>query len=82
MSKIKEIYSEAYARTPAALADDNAVGEAVNEQVKIARQQNGGALSEEEWSDLVCLGTSYGQEQGFKSGFKYALSLIFESLSD
>lgn len=82
MSKIKEIYSEAYARTPAALANDNIVGEAVREQVKLAQQQKGSILSEEEWSDLVCLGTSYGQEQGFKSGFKYALSLIFESLSD
>ena len=81
MKKLKDIYQRAY-RTSAAISDDDTVGEAVQEQIDIARSRAGGTLSEEEWSDLVCLGTSYGQEQGFESGFRYALALIFESLSN
>lgn len=82
MTRIENIYRKAYSGTPAATADDNTVGEAVREQVEREKSRAGGTLSEDEWSDLVCLGTSYGQEQGFKSGFRYALALIFESLSN
>ena len=73
MSKLQDIYQRAYNKTPAATVDDNAVSEAVQEQIKQEKSRAGGTLSEEEWSDLVCLGTSYGQAQSFESGFKYAL---------
>ena len=82
MSKLQDIYQRAYNNTPAATVDDNAVGEAVREQIQRRKESAGHPLSEEEWDDLVCLGTSYGQAQGFESGFKYALTLIFESLSN
>ena len=82
MSKLQDIYQRAYNQTPAAAADDNTVGEAVREQIEREKSRAGGTLSEDEWSDLVCLGTSYGQAQGFESGFRYALELIFESLSN
>ncbi len=80
MSKLQDIYQRAYNNTPAATVDDNTVGEAVREQIEREKSRAGGTLSEDEWSDLVCLGTSYGQAQGFESGFRYALALIFESL--
>ncbi len=51
-------------------------------QIEREKSRAGGTLSEDEWSDLVCLGTSYGQAQGFESGFRYDLALIFESLSN
>lgn len=82
MSKLQDIYQRAYNQTPAAAADDNTVGEAVREQIEREKSRAGGTLSEDEWSDLVCLGTSYGQAQDFESGFRYALALIFESLSN
>ncbi|WP_306534549.1 hypothetical protein [[Ruminococcus] torques] len=82
MSKLQDIYQRAYNNTPAATVDDNTVGEAVREQIEREKSRAGGTLSEDEWSDLVCLGTSYGQAQGFESGFRYALALIFESLSN
>ena len=82
MSKLQDIYQRAYNNTPAATVDDNTVGEAVREQIEREKSRAGGPLSEDEWSDLVCLGTSYGQAQGFESGFRYALALIFESLSN
>ena len=82
MSKLQDIYQRAYNNTPAATVDDNTVGEAVREQIERDKSRAGGTLSEDEWSDLVCLGTSYGQAQGFESGFRYALALIFESLSN
>lgn len=82
MSKLQDIYQRAYNNTPAATVDDNTVGEAVREQIEREKGRAGGTLSEDEWSDLVCLGTSYGQAQGFESGFRYALALIFESLSN
>ena len=31
-------------------------------------------------TDLVFAGSSYGQMQGFESGFRYAMTLIAESL--
>lgn len=76
MSKLQDIYQRAYNNTPAATVDDNTVGEAVREQIEREKSRTGGR------SDLVCLGTSYGQAQGFESGFRYALALIFESLSN
>ena len=76
MSKLTDIYERAYNNTPAATVDDNTVGEAVREQIEREKSQVGGSLSDDKWSDLVCLGTSYGQAQGFK----YALALMFESL--
>ena len=82
MSKLQDIYQRAYNNTPAATVDDNTVGEAVRAQIEREKSRAGGRLSEDEWSDLVCLGTSYGQAQGFESGFRYALALIFESLSN
>ena len=82
MSKLQDIYQRAYNNTPAATVDDNTVGEAVRAQIEREKIRAGGTLSEDEWSDLVCLGTSYGQAQGFESGFRYALALIFESLSN
>lgn len=37
-------------------------------------------LTEEKWTDLVFAGSSYGQMQGFESGFQYAITLMVESL--
>ena len=68
MSKLQDIYQRAYNNTPAATVDDNTVGEAVRAQIEREKSRAGGTLSEDEWSDLVCLGTSYGQAQGFESG--------------
>ena len=82
MSKLQDIYQRAYNQTSDATVDDNTVGEAVRKEVEREKSRAGGTLSEDEWSDLVCLGTSYGQAQGFESGFRYALALIFESLSN
>lgn len=82
MSKLQDIYQRAYNNTPAATVDDDTVGEAVRAQIEREKSRAGGPLSEDAWSDLVCLGTSYGQAQGFESGFRYALALIFESLSN
>ena len=70
MSKLQDIYQRAYNNTPAATVDDNTVGEAVRAQIEREKSRAGGTLSEDEWSDLVCLGTSYGQAQGFESGFE------------
>ena len=82
MSKLQDIYQRAYNQTSDATGDDNTVGEAVRKEVEREKSRAGGTLSEDEWSDLVCLGTSDGQAQGFESGFRYALALIFESLSN
>lgn len=82
MTRIENIYSKAYSGTAAAFSDDNTVGEAVKEQIQKEKERVSRGLTEDEWSDLVSLGTSYGQAQGFKSGFRYALALIFESLSN
>ena len=81
MSKLQDIYQRAYNNTPAATGDDNTVGEAVREQIEYEKSQAGGTLSEDKWSDLVYFGAGCGQARGFESGFKYALELIFESLS-
>ena len=82
MSKLQDIYQRAYNNTPAATVDDDTVGEAVREQIEREKSRSSGTLSEDEWSEQVRHGTSYGQAQGFESGFRYALALIFESLSN
>ncbi len=77
---IQSIYQKAYSNTPAATKADSILGEKIREQMEVRRARAGGTLSQEAWSDLVHLGASYGQEQGFESGFKYAMRLICEAL--
>lgn len=77
---IRSIYQKAYSNTPAATEADSLLGEKVREQMEMRKARTGGTLSQEVWSELVHLGASYGQEQGFESGFKYAIRLIVEAL--
>lgn len=81
MSKLQDIYQRAYNNTPAAAADDNSIDEEIREMIEYEKNQADGTLSEDKWSDLVYYGAGCGQARGFESGFKYALALIFETLS-
>lgn len=76
MEQIRTIYREVFSKSPAALGADQKLTEEIEERKRRAGQ----ALTEEEWTDLVFAGSSYGQIQGFESGFQYAMTLMAESL--
>lgn len=80
MSKTGDIYKQVFLRLPAAIVSDNAVAETVNKEIA-QRKQEGQALSEDDWKELIFFGCCRGQEEGFENGFKYALAMIFECLS-
>ena len=76
MEQIRTIYREVFSKSPAAIGADQKLTEEIEERKRRAGQ----ALTEEEWTDLVFAGSSYGQIQGFESGFRYAMTLMAESL--
>ena len=80
MEQIRTIYREVFSKSPAALGADQKLTEEIEKEIEERKRRAGQALTEEEWTDLVFAGSSYGQIQGFESGFQYAMTLMAESL--
>ena len=80
MEQIRTIYREVFSKSPAAIGADQKLTEEIEQEIEERKRRAGQALTEEEWTDLVFAGSSYGQIQGFESGFQYAMALIAESL--
>ena len=80
MEQIRTIYREVFSKSPAALGADQKLTEEIEKEIEERKRRAGQALTEEEWTDLVFVGSSYGQIQGFESGFQYAMALMVESL--
>lgn len=78
ISRIDEIYKDVYGHTSMAHIKDAQLSEKVKETLESIHDQ--GNLTREAIGDLVYTGSSIGQAQGFREGFRYAMSLIFESL--
>ena len=76
MEQIRTIYREVFSKSPA----DQKLTEEIEQEIEERKRRAGQALTEEEWTDLVFAGSSYGQMQGFESGFQYAITLMVESL--
>lgn len=79
MTKISGIYTELYGKTPEAIATDTELSDKIKEEI-LDPVEDFSKLTRQECEDRVFFGSSYGQKQGFESGFKYAMALIFESL--
>lgn len=78
ISRIQEIYKEVYRKSSMADIKDEQLSEKVEEHLsKVTDYQS---LTEKEIGDLVFVGSSEGQAQGFQEGFRYAMALVFESL--
>ena len=80
MEQIRTIYREVFSKSPAAIGSDQKLTEEIEQEIEERKRRAGQALIEEEWTDLVFAGSSYGQIQGFESGFQYAMTLMIESL--
>lgn len=80
MTRINKVYANAYNKTPAAIVADNELSEQIRKEL-VDKMKKPDSLTEEAIADLIYAGSSYGQAQGFESGFKYAMALIFESLA-
>lgn len=80
MNQIRIIYREVFSKSPAAIGADQNLTEEIEQEIEERKRRAGQALTEEEWTDLVFAGSSYGQIQGFESGFQYAMALMVESL--
>lgn len=80
MEQIRTIYRDVFSKSPAALGADQKLTEEIEQEIEERKRRAGQALTEEEWTDLVFVGSSYGQIQGFESGFQYAMALMVESL--
>ena len=80
MEQIRTIYREVFSKSPAAIGADQKLTEEIEQEIEERKRRAGQALTEEEWTDLVFAGSSYGQIQGFESGFQYAMALMVESL--
>ena len=79
MNQISRIYTKAYSNTPAAISADNELSEIIRREV-LGGVMEDATLTKEDCSELVFMASSYGEEYGFMSGFRYALALVFESL--
>ncbi|GAA0243381.1 hypothetical protein GCM10008922_00680 [Faecalicatena contorta] len=79
MAKVGRIYTESYSKTYDAISADNELTEIIETEI-ISKMKSHENMTMEYITDLIFAGSSCGQKCGFESGFKYAMSLIFESL--
>lgn len=79
MTKVGRIYTESYSNTSDAISADKELTEIIETEI-ISKMKNPESMAMESLTDLIFAGSSLGQKRGFESGFKYAMSLIFESL--
>ena len=76
MEQIRTIYREVFSKSPAAIGADQKLTEEIEQEIEERKRRAGQALTEEEWTDLVFAGSSYGQIQGFESGQREYDSVI------
>lgn len=79
MSTVGNIYTESYSRSSAARSADEELTEIIEKEI-IDGIGDSADITRETVTDLVFAGSSTAQKQGFESGFKYAVSLLLESL--
>lgn len=79
MTIVESIYQRSFDGTPAALAGDQELNNMIKNELDQYSASRGHPVSEDV-ADLVYHGSSTGQAHGFKSGFKYAVSLLVECL--
>lgn len=78
ISRIQEIYREVYRKSSMAEIKDRQLSDIIQRRLEeIPDHEN---LTRQAIGDLVFAGSSEGQAQGFREGFRYAMALVFESL--
>ncbi len=78
ISRISAIYQEAYSKSSMADIKDKKLSDELQKELDSITDY--GALTRDEIEDIICAGSSMGQAQGFREGFRYAVALLFESL--
>lgn len=77
MTRIEEIYSRVFHELPDSKPGDDELHEQIKAEVASI---NCSGEEKERLSEIMFIGSSYGQASGFVSGFRFAMALMFESL--
>lgn len=78
ISRIAEIYQEVYSKSSMAEIKDKQLSDIIQKRLEeVPDHEN---FTRQTVGDLVFAGSSEGQAQGFREGFRYAMALVFESL--
>lgn len=77
MTRIESIYKRVFHELPESRQEDDALAARIKEEVE---SMEGDPEEKERLSDIMFIGSSYGQVSGFISGFRFAIALMFESL--
>lgn len=78
ISRIAAIYQEVYSKSSMAEIKDKKLSEALQKEIDNIPDYK--ALTRDEIEDIMYIGSSTGQAQGFREGFRYAVALLVESL--
>lgn len=81
MSKIEQIYTDAFNGTAACRESDRRLSDIMQEQV-FADLEDVNILTRDECERLAFDGSCYGQAEGFACGFRYAVGLILECMGE
>lgn len=77
MTRVENIYKRVYHELSESRQEDERLNERIKEEIKNME------CDPEDWeklSEIMFIGSSYGQASGFISGFRFAIALILESL--
>lgn len=77
MTRIESIYKHVFHELPESRPEDNELAKRIKEEIEC---MEGDPEEKERLSDIMFIGSSYGQASGFISGFRFAIALILESL--
>lgn len=77
MARIESIYKRVYHELPESRQEDERLAERIKEELENVECD---PEDREKLSDIMFIGSSYGQASGFISGFRFAMALILESL--
>lgn len=78
ISRIAEIYQEVYSKSSMAEIKDKQLSDIIQKRLEAVPDHEN--FTRQTIGDLVFAGSSEGQAQGFREGFRYAMALVFESL--
>ena len=79
MEQIRTIYREVFSKSPAAIGADQKLTEEIEQEIE-ERKRKSRTSPHRRGMDIRYLPAAVTAVQGFESGFRYAMTLIAESL--